>query len=272
VITTKKGNIFATECQTIVNTVNCVGVMGAGIAYEFRLRYPQMYEKYRELCKEKKLNIGLLWLYRDEPDKKWVLNFPTKYHWKYESKVEYLQKGLQKFLDTYKEKGITSIAFPLLGASNGGIPEDVSLEVMNKYLNKCTDIAVEIYHFDPYAYDDLFLNFKKICNEVPENVLKKELKVLHEKNNDELRLKLMKLIADGEEKNRREIEKINEKLNEKMISIAVIKKALESQSIRSMNGLLRAKGIGDKTLEKAFHFINNYRNIAKLYKLDDLWS
>lgn len=251
-----KGNIFTTKCQAIVNTVNCVGVMGAGIAYECRLRYPIMYERYVELCKNKKLNIGMLWIYKSED--KWIINFPTKNHWRYESKKEYLEKGLQKFLDTYKEKGITSIAFPLLGASNGGIPEDVSLEIMKKYLEQC-DIDIEIYHFDPYAYDDLYLKFKKLWTEIPENELKKELKEIKEKENKQLKAKLEELTANGEEKHKWEIENIKEKLKEKVVSVSVIKKALENDNIRSLSGLLRAKGVGDKTLEKAFHFINNYK-------------
>lgn len=160
-----KGNIFTTNCKTIVNTINCVGAMGAGIAYECRLRYPLMYDRYLELCKEKKLNIGMLWIYKSE--EKWIMNFPTKYHWKYDSKEEYLEKGLQKFLETYKEKGITSIAFPLLGASNGGISEDVSIAIMKKYLEQC-DIDIEIYHYDPLAYDDKFLHFKTLWNNIPE--------------------------------------------------------------------------------------------------------
>ena len=263
-VTIKKGNIFTTDCQTIVNTVNCVGVMGAGIAYECRLRFPKMYERYQELCKERRLNIGLLWLYRPEnSNEKWILNFPTKNHWRYESKVEYLEKGLQKFLDTYQEKDITSIAFPLLGASNGGIPENVSLKIMKQYLEKCNDIEIEIYHFDPYAYDDLYLKFKKLWNEIPESELKKELKDIKERENSELRVKMSKLMESGEEKNRKEIEKINEKLKEKTVSVSVIKKALDDSRIRSLSGLLRAKGVGDKTLEKAFHFINNYKKIEK---------
>lgn len=140
------GNLFTTTAQTMVNTINCVGAMGKGIALEFRKRYPEMYEQYVNLCKEKKINIGILWIYKT--DEKWILNFPTKYHWKYNSKVEYLEKGLQKFVSTYKEKGITSIAFPLLGANNGGIPKEISLKIMNQYLSQC-DIDIEIYQFDP---------------------------------------------------------------------------------------------------------------------------
>jgi O-acetyl-ADP-ribose deacetylase (regulator of RNase III) len=252
-----KGNIFTTKCQTIVNTVNCVGVMGAGIAYECRLRYPTMYKKYVELCRNNQFNIGMLWLYQSE-DKN-ILNFPTKNHWRYESKEDYLEKGLQKFVATYKEKGITSIAFPLLGASHGGIPEDVSLEIMKKYLNQC-DIDIEIYHFDPYAYDDLYLKFKKLFTEIPENQLKKKIKEFKERENKELKVKLDVLLNSENDENKRKIERINEKIKEKVVSVSVIRKALEDESIRSLSGLLRAKGVGDKTLEKAFHFINTYQN------------
>lgn len=224
-----KGNIFATKCQTIVNTINCVGVMGSGIAYECRLRYPKMFERYSELCKEKLINIGTLWLYKS--DDKWVLNFPTKYHWRYESKPEYLEKGLQKFLDTYKEKGIKSIAFPLLGASNGGIPESVSIEIMKRYLEKC-DIPVEIYYYDPDAYDDLFQRFKNLWNSIPEQELSKK---------SGLRIDFVRKV----------------------------KVALENDNIRSLSRLLTVKGIGDVTLEKSFHFINNYKHSEQQLMFDN---
>ena len=193
--------------------------MGAGIAYECRLRYPAMYERYVELCKEKKLNIGMLWIYKS--DEKWVMNFPTKYHWKYESKEEYLEKGLQKFLESYKEKGITSIAFPLLGASNGGIPENISLNIMKRYLEQC-EIDVEIYHYDPFASDNLYERFKELWNKIPENELAKK---------SGLRIDFVRKV----------------------------KTALENEEIKTLSRLLTVKGIGDVTLEKSFQFINNYR-------------
>ena len=136
------GNLFESNCQTIVNTINCFGVMGKGIALEYKKRFPDMFLRYKELCGKKLIRPGILWLYK--ADNKWILNFPTKDHWKNPSKIEYLESGLTKFLNTYKNKGITSIAFPLLGSSNSGIDPDLSLEVMKKYLSQC-DIEVEIY-------------------------------------------------------------------------------------------------------------------------------
>jgi O-acetyl-ADP-ribose deacetylase (regulator of RNase III) len=149
-----KGNIFTTKAQTIVNTVNCVGVMGAGIALEFRLREPEMCRRYVEICKAGKLSPGTLWLYKSSQPQ--VLNFPTKKDWKHPSRPEYLEKGLKKFAATYREKGITSIAFPMLGADKGGLPIDVSKKIMLQYLSPLEDLDIEIYEYDPRAEDDLY--------------------------------------------------------------------------------------------------------------------
>ena len=149
-----KGNIFTTSSQVVVNTINCVGVMGAGIALEFRLREPEMYCRYVELCRHGKFAPGILWLYKAQT--RTVLNFPTKKDWKHPSRPEYLELGLQKFAKTYREKEITTIAFPLLGADKGGISKDISLEIMHRYLEPLPNLTVEIYENDPEAKDDLY--------------------------------------------------------------------------------------------------------------------
>ncbi len=218
-ITVIKGNIFTTKCQTIVNTVNCVGIMGAGIAYEFRLREKKMFIKYQDLCLKKQLDIGKLWLYKT--DKIDILNFPTKYDWKYPSKKEYLEQGLQKFISTYKQKGITSIAFPLLGADRGGLNPSVSLDIMTNYLSRC-DIDIEIWHFDPMAKDDLYEEFKSVFQNLNDETIKQESKI---------RINIIK----------------------------TIRSELENPSINSLSGLLRIKGVGDKSLEKLFDYIQNYK-------------
>jgi O-acetyl-ADP-ribose deacetylase (regulator of RNase III) len=207
-----KGNIFTTQCQTIVNPVNCVGVMGAGLAFECRLRYPEMFEKYVEICKEGKLKVGLLWLFQS--DNKWILNLPTKNDWKYPSKEEYLIKGLEKFVMTYKERGITSIAFPLLGADRGGLPSDVVLDIMKSYLSDLP-IEIEIYLYDPTAEDDLYLQTKQW-------LLSKSIDEL--KKSTGLRVNYI----------------------EKVIS------AIQSNKVVQLNQLAGVKGIGIKTLEAVF--------------------
>ena len=189
--------------------------MGAGIALEFRLRYPQMYERYVEVCNQKLMQVGKLWLYKAED--RWILNFPTKKHWKNDSKVEYLRAGLQKFIETYQQKEITSIAFPLLGAKNGGIPEELSLAVMKEYLVKC-DIPVEVYNYAPLASDDLYDDFKK---------------------------KFLSL----------KIEKLVELTGLGKVYIKKIQEALGNPEINSISALASVKGIGLTSLEKSFKFV-----------------
>jgi O-acetyl-ADP-ribose deacetylase (regulator of RNase III) len=142
-ITILEGDLFTAETQTIVNTVNCVGAMGKGIALEFKKRYPDMFTKYKDLCDRKLIQIGKLWLYK--APEKWILNFPTKDHWKNNSQPQYLISGLGKFVKTYKERGITSISFPLLGANNGGLDPKLVLDLMTNFL-KQVDIPVHIYN------------------------------------------------------------------------------------------------------------------------------
>jgi hypothetical protein len=156
----------------------------------------------------------------DNENYEYILNFPTKKHWKYPTKIEYLEKGLQKFIDTYKQKGILSIAFPLLGASKGGLSEEISIAIMKKYLDK-VDIPVEIWYFDPNAKDDLYENFKDKFLNLNVNLIKEQSKL-------------------------------------RMDFINKIKVALEREDINSLNGLLRVKGIGDVSLEKSFRFIKDY--------------
>jgi len=136
--------IFESSAQTLVNTINCVGVMGKGIALEFKNRYPVMFDKYKSFCDKGVFKPGVLWIYKAE-DGKWILNFPTKVNWRNPSEMSYIEDGLKKFVEIWKEKGITSIAFPLLGCSNGGLNPDEVIPLMEKYLNQCDGLDVTIY-------------------------------------------------------------------------------------------------------------------------------
>lgn len=134
------GDIFNSPAQVIVNTVNTVGVMGKGIALEFKKRYPGMFEIYRKMCEKKQLKIGKLSLIYELDH--WILLFPTKENWRYPSKLEYIESGLDKFVKEYANRGITSIAFPKLGCGNGELDwEDVKV-LMEKYLKP---LPIDIY-------------------------------------------------------------------------------------------------------------------------------
>jgi O-acetyl-ADP-ribose deacetylase (regulator of RNase III) len=221
------GNIFNSKAQTIVNTVNCVGVMGKGIALVFKLRYPAMFDIYQTYCAQHLISIGKLWLYKGDVDQPWVLNFPTKTHWKLPSEYDYIEKGLQKFVDTYRDKGITSVAFPLLGTNNGGLDKDCVLEIMQKYLSQC-EIPVEIYQYDPLAPDDLFEVFKRKWNAIPTS----ESKVI-------TGIRTSKQIA--------------------MISTAV-----NDNQVKSMITLIEYPGIGLVTMQKCFKLVMQFKQSPTL--------
>lgn len=227
-ITFIKGNIFNTKAQTIVNTVNCVGVMGKGIALVYKLRYPQMFDIYHDYCKRHLIGIGRLWLYKGDATDPWVLNFPTKFHWKYPSKIEYIEQGLKKFVETYEERGITSAAFPMLGTYNGGLDKDVICTLMVNYLSQC-NIPIEIYDYDPTASDDLFDSFKEKWFSIPHCDLKKVTQI----------------------RQRRQIETIDT--------------ALRCDNLKSMISLISYPGIGIKTMERCFKVVMGYHKQNVLF-------
>jgi O-acetyl-ADP-ribose deacetylase (regulator of RNase III) len=129
-------SLFESPAQTLVNTVNTVGIMGKGIAAEFKRRYPDMYEEYRQFCRRGELAVGKLYLYRSP--NKWVLNFPTKQDWRRPSKLEWIEAGLKKFVTTYTDQGVTSASFPMLGCGNGQLDWALVQPVMESYLKPLT--------------------------------------------------------------------------------------------------------------------------------------
>lgn len=136
------GTVFNAPVQSRVNTVNTVGFMGAGLALEFALRYPELLENYEKKCEQRKINIGKM-DYFDIDDKTKIVNFPTKGHFKYPSRISWIEAGLKSFLETYKENGIDSVAFPRLGCANGGLDWAEVKPLMEKYLG-LLDIPVYI--------------------------------------------------------------------------------------------------------------------------------
>jgi len=145
-----EGNIFDSPAQVIVNTVNTVGVMGKGLALEFKIRYPQMFEKYKEACEKKYLKIGKLMLVSASDHL--LLLFPTKENWRFPSKLSYIEKGLKNFCDNYAQRGITSIAFPKLGCGNGDLNWEDVRPLMEKYLSP---LPINIYIYLDKLRDEM---------------------------------------------------------------------------------------------------------------------
>jgi O-acetyl-ADP-ribose deacetylase (regulator of RNase III) len=136
-------SILESSSQTVVNTVNCVGVMGKGIADAFKQRYPSMFRAYKTICDQRLLTPGKLWLWRG-PDQ-WVLNFPTKDHWRNPSRLEWIEAGLRKFKAEYERHGIVEISFPRLGCGNGGLNWSDVRPLMEAYLSK---LPIQVYIHD----------------------------------------------------------------------------------------------------------------------------
>ena len=136
-------SLFDSPCKVLVNTVNTVGVMGKGIAREFKDIYPEMFSEYQSLCERGLIDIGNLWIYAT-PHKR-VLNFPTKKHWKSPSKPEYLEAGLQKFARIYQEARIASVSFPMLGCGNGELDWESQVKPLMEHYLKPLPIEIFIH-------------------------------------------------------------------------------------------------------------------------------
>src|SRR6266498_770968 len=141
------GDLFETKAQTRVNTVNCVGVMGKGVALEFRKRFPAMFEDYLARCQRGEVRLGKPYLYRDSSGVR-IVNFPTKQHWRSPSHLADIGRGLDYFLAHAAEWEIRSVAFPPLGCGNGGLEWP---EVGPLLYAKLRDAEFDVEVYAPYG-------------------------------------------------------------------------------------------------------------------------
>lgn len=122
----REGDLFAEPVETLVNTVNCVGVMGKGVALEFKRRWPANFKAYKKLCDDKQLVPGKLFVFETgelfaSEGPKYLINFPTKDHWRAKSQISYVEDGLDALVKAIRDYNIKSIAMPPLGCGNGGL-------------------------------------------------------------------------------------------------------------------------------------------------------
>lgn len=123
--------------------------MGKGIALEFKRRFPAMFASYQKRCSDHAVRLGEPYLWED--DTSVILNFPTKDHWKGDSKLEYIEAGLKWLAASYQELGIHSIAMPPLGCGNGGLNWLDARPLMEQYLAPLPDLEVFVYEPKPVA-------------------------------------------------------------------------------------------------------------------------
>lgn len=138
------GNLLQSNAQALVNTVNCEGYMGKGIAYQFKLAFPENNKSYVNACNSGKLRIGTLHYF--EECGKIIINFPTKDKWRAKSKMEYIERGLDELIKLIESRKISSIAIPPLGSGNGGlIWADVKTLIEKKFAGILENVDVYIY-------------------------------------------------------------------------------------------------------------------------------
>jgi O-acetyl-ADP-ribose deacetylase (regulator of RNase III) len=144
-----KGNLLESKSQALVNTVNTVGVMGKGIALQFKNFFPNNFREYQKACKEGKVEIGKLFITEEESltlGKKIIINFPTKTDWRKTSEYNYIEEGLKELQLVIQNKKIESISIPPLGAGQGGLNWIKVKSLLNKYLS---EVKCDIYIFEP---------------------------------------------------------------------------------------------------------------------------
>src|SRR4051794_24060621 len=122
-ITFTEGNLLKAETEALVNAVNTVGVMGKGIALMFKEAFPENFKVYEAACKRGEVNVGhmLVTERQDINGPKWIINFPTKQHWRSPSRIEWIEDGLRDLVRVIRENKIKSVAIPALGSGNGGL-------------------------------------------------------------------------------------------------------------------------------------------------------
>ncbi len=145
------GDLFESNVDALVNTVNTVGVMGKGVALQFKRRYPENFKAYQKAYKNDELAVGKMFIFDlgEVSQPRFIINFPTKKHWRSPSKLEYIDLGLDALVEEIKRLNIQSIAVPALGSSNGGLDWN---DVKPRIINKLADLSnVDILVFEPLA-------------------------------------------------------------------------------------------------------------------------
>lgn len=141
------GDMFEHDADIRVNTVNCVGVMGAGVALEFKRRYPAMFANYRRACQRGEVQPGKLHIWT-EPSGTRIVNFPTKQHWRQGSRYEYIEAGLASLRQYLLDQGPVRVTLPALGCGHGGLDWTRVSKMIQEYLG---DLDATILVFEPGA-------------------------------------------------------------------------------------------------------------------------
>ncbi|GAB4209706.1 MAG: macro domain-containing protein [Coleofasciculaceae cyanobacterium] len=146
----KQGNLLEENTEALVNTVNCVGVMGKGIALQFKQAFPENFRQYKKACDAKEVQPGRMFTFSTgKLFPRYIINFPSKRHWKGKSKIEDVQAGLKALVAEVQKLGISSIAIPPLGCGNGGLDWAAVKPLIEAAFAELEDVQVVV--FEPLA-------------------------------------------------------------------------------------------------------------------------
>jgi O-acetyl-ADP-ribose deacetylase (regulator of RNase III) len=142
-----RGDLLWADAEALVNTVNTVGVMGKGLALQFRQAYPAMFRAYREACDIGQIKTGSMWVWSTgrSANPRLIVNFPTKRHWRAPSRMEYIETGLIDLARVIRQHAITSIAVPPLGVGLGGLPWPPVRHAITRALGSVAGVRVLLY-------------------------------------------------------------------------------------------------------------------------------
>lgn len=141
------GNLLEAKTEALVNTVNTVGVMGKGIALMFKDRFPENYQAYEAACEDQRVEVGRMFVTAGPAltGPKWIVNFPTKKHWRNPSKLEWIRDGLRDLRNIIEDLKIKSIALPPLGSGNGGLEWKIVKLEIEEALSDLDDVDIVVY-------------------------------------------------------------------------------------------------------------------------------
>src|ERR1700688_2843591 len=140
------GDLLKTPAEALVNTVNTVGIMGKGIALQFKQAFPDNYVAYEAACKREEVQIGKMFVFHRTSNPRTIINFPTKKHWKGKSKIEDIKSGLKSLIEVVKKEEIQSIAVPPLGCGNGGLNWRDVKPLIEQAFSELPDVKVQLFH------------------------------------------------------------------------------------------------------------------------------
>lgn len=156
-----KGDLLNSDVEALVNTVNCVGIMGRGIALQFKKMYPDNFQAYAAACALNEVTPGTMFIFETEEmtNPKYIINFPTKRHWRGNSKIEDIESGLAALKEDVRRLGIRSIALPPLGSGLGGLPWPATKERIIQAFEDVPNVDVLVY--EPHADSDRMARHKR---------------------------------------------------------------------------------------------------------------